>query len=141
MIISYADEGTKDIAEGHCTAKARRTLPAALYNRALTRLVGNNMSIPKTKTIKAAHPGKIVSDYIRDAGLSQSEIARRLGVPIGNINEICRGKRGISPEMAFKLARLFSTSPELWMNLQKNWELSQVDPTVAAKVRPIRRAA
>lgn len=50
----------------------------------------------------SVHPGEILSDYIADHKLSQSEVARRLLVPTGNINEICRGKRGISPEMAFK---------------------------------------
>lgn len=99
------------------------------------------MTLAPRKPLKAVHPGDVLRDYIEDCELSQSEIARRLGVPIGNINEICRRKRGVSPEMAFKLARLFGSSVDLWMNLQKNWEISQVDPSVAAKVRPIRQAA
>ena len=99
------------------------------------------MTIPADKAPKAVHPGKVLLDYISSAGLSQSETARRLSVPTGNVNEICRSKRGISPEMAFKLARLFGTSIELWMNLQKKWEVSQVNPAVAAKVRPLKQAA
>lgn len=98
------------------------------------------MSIKPTKR-PSVHPGEILADYINDHALSQSEVARRLRVPIGNINEICRKKRGISPEMAFKLARLFRTTPDLWMNLQSSWEMSQVDIADINYIEPIRRSA
>jgi addiction module HigA family antidote len=98
----------------------------------------------KTKNVikrPAVHPGEILIEYLEDAGLSQSEAARRLHVPIGNINEICRGKRGISPLFAKKLARLFGNTPELWMNLQRNWEISLVDDDDVSDVEPIKRRA
>jgi len=89
----------------------------------------------------SVHPGEIFFDYIEDAKLTQTETARRLHVPIGNVNEICRGKRGISPLFARKLARLFNTTPELWMNLQRNWELGLVDDDEVSDIEPIRRRA
>lgn len=72
-----------------------------------------------------------------ERGASQSDLARRLQTDVARINEICRRRRGISAEMAVLLAKAFGTSPGLWMNLQKNWELSQVDPAASRRVRPL----
>jgi len=75
----------------------------------------------------AVHPGQVLQDILDEAGVTQTQLARHLKMPQSKISEICRGRRGVSPEMAFKLARTFGQSPELWSNLQKNWELSQVE--------------
>ncbi len=85
----------------------------------------------------AVHPGDILREMLDERGTSQSDLARRLGTDVARINEICRRRRGISAEMAVLLAKAFGTSPELWLSLQKNWELSQVDPRVARSVRPL----
>jgi antitoxin HigA-1 len=53
------------------------------------------------------------------------------------INEICRQKRGISAEMAVKLSCALGASPDFWMNLQKNWELSQVSPAIRKGIKPL----
>jgi len=66
-------------------------------------------------------------DELQERGISQTQLASHLGVLPKTINEICRGKRGISAEMAVQLARALGASPTFWLNLQKNWELSQVD--------------
>jgi antitoxin HigA-1 len=89
----------------------------------------------------AVHPGDILREMLEEAGLSQSQLARHLGTDVARINEICRHRRGISARMAVLLAKAFGTSAELWMNLQKNWELSQVDKGLARDVRPLRRSA
>jgi antitoxin HigA-1 len=86
------------------------------------------------------HPGEILTDFIRDFGLTQVALGRHIGVDPSKINEICRGRRGISPLMAVKFAKAFKTSPELWLNLQQNWELSQVDQS-AVEIGPLRRRA
>ncbi|MBI4586012.1 MAG: HigA family addiction module antidote protein [Planctomycetes bacterium] len=72
------------------------------------------------------HPGKVLQNILDEGGISQAELARHLHIPQSKINEICRSKRGISAEMAVKLGKVFKQSPEFWLNLQKNWELSQV---------------
>jgi len=78
-----------------------------------------------THTIKV-HPGAVLKDELQERGISQSQLAQHIGVLAKTINEICRGKRGISAEMAVKLSRALGASPEFWLNLQKNWELAQV---------------
>jgi antitoxin HigA-1 len=79
-----------------------------------------------THTIKV-HPGMVLLDEIDERGISQTQLATQIGVLPKTVNEICRGKRGISAEMAVQLARGLGPSPAFWLNLQKNWELSQVD--------------
>ena len=77
-------------------------------------------------TIKI-HPGLVLKDELEERGISQTRLAAHLGVLPKTVNEICRGKRGISAPMAVRLSRALGASPGFWLNLQKNWELSQVD--------------
>lgn len=89
----------------------------------------------------AIHPGDILQEMLDERGVSQMQLAAHLSTDTARINEICRRRRGISAQMALMLAKAFGTSPDLWLNLQKNWELSQVDATAAAHVRPLRKSA
>ncbi len=73
------------------------------------------------------HPGTVLQDELEEIGVSQSALAAHIGVLPKTINEICNGKRGISAAMAWKLSRAVGSSPLFWMNLQNNWELSQID--------------
>ena len=82
------------------------------------------------------HPGLVLHE-LEERGIAQSELARHIHVLPKTINEICRGKRGISAEMAVKLSKSLGASPGFWLNLQKNWELGQVD----AKQLKIQRIA
>ncbi len=70
------------------------------------------------------HPGEILqAEFLQPKGLSQVEVARRLNVPIQRINTLINGRRGVTAETAWLLAREFDTSPEFWMNLQAAWDL------------------
>jgi addiction module HigA family antidote len=77
--------------------------------------------------------------------VSQSRLARDIRVPARRINEICRGKRAITPDTALRLGRFFGTSAELWMNLQKRYDLKrakdELQAVVAREVRPMGRRA
>lgn len=87
------------------------------------------------------HPGDILQEMLDELGVSQSELARHVRTDVARINEICRRRRGVSAEMAVVLGKAFGTSSGLWMNLQKNWELSQVDPRSTKHIRPLKRSA
>ena len=89
----------------------------------------------------AVHPGEILQEMLIENGLSQAEFARHLKMDPSKINEICKGRRGISAEMAVMLAKAFGVSAPTWMNLQKNWELSQVDTSLSDTIEPIRLRA
>lgn len=83
------------------------------------------------------HPGDILREMLDEVGLSQAELARHLNMDPSKINEICRRKRGISAEMAVRLGRAFRMAPGTWLNLQKNWELSQVEPSLSKRTKPL----
>ncbi len=71
-------------------------------------------------------PGEILlEEFLKPAGLTQIEAARRMGVPLNRLNEIVRGRRAITADTALRLAGLFEVSPEFWMTLQASWDLHQ----------------
>ncbi len=79
--------------------------------------------IPKNRV--TTHPGTILlKEYLEPMGLTQKKLADHLNIPIQRVNEIVRGKRGISPDTAWLLSEAFDTSPEFWLNLQSMHDLS-----------------
>ncbi len=87
--------------------------------------------------ITPIHPGKVLQDELEEIELSQSRLAKHIGVLAKTINEICRGKRGISADMAMKLSKALGGSPQFWLNLQNNWELSQLNEVDYKKINPV----
>jgi len=83
------------------------------------------------------HPGDVLQDELEEVGLTQSALAKHIGVLPKTINEICRGKRGISAEMAVKLSRALGGGPQFWLNLQNNWEISQIDETAYEGIKHV----
>lgn len=69
------------------------------------------------------HPGEILADELEEIGVSSAELARSLRVPPNRISQLLAGKRAITADTALRLARFFGTSADLWMNLQKTYEL------------------
>ena len=70
------------------------------------------------------HPGEILlEEFLKPMGLTQRALAQALHMPYQRVNEIVRGKRGITPATALRLARFFGTTPEFWLNLQQAWDL------------------
>jgi addiction module HigA family antidote len=65
----------------------------------------------------------LLGEFLEPGGISQAELARRMGKTPASINELVKGKRGVSAEMALLLASIFGTTAEFWMNLQVSWEL------------------
>jgi addiction module HigA family antidote len=71
-----------------------------------------------------AHPGEILREgFLAPLGITQTELAKRLRTTFRTVNEILNGKRGITPDTAIRLARVFGTSEELWLNLQNQFDL------------------
>ena len=84
------------------------------------------------------HPGKILrEDFLLPSGLSQTELAEMLQITFRTVNEILNEKRGISTEMAVRLARFFGTSEELWLNLQDQYDLYKVKEKKQAELGKI----
>ena len=74
-------------------------------------------------------PGQILfEEFLVPMGLTQVALAGHIGVPVQRVNEIVRGKRGITPETAWLFSQAFGTSPEFWINLQTNYDLARTQP-------------
>jgi len=69
------------------------------------------------------HPGEILADEMDELSLSAAELARLIQVPANRISQILAGKSNITADTALRLGRYFNTSADLWMNLQKTYEL------------------
>jgi antitoxin HigA-1 len=80
------------------------------------------------------HPGEVLLvEFLIPMGISQVALAKHLGIPVQRVNEIVRGKRGVSPDTAWLLARAFGTTPEFWMNLQMAYDLVRNKPKQQVK--------
>ncbi len=89
--------------------------------------------------LEPVHPGEILKhDFMEPCALSSNALARALGVTPARINEIVRGRRGITAETALRLARYFGTDAQSWMNLQDRYELALAERAVADALRAIR---
>ena len=72
------------------------------------------------------HPGEIlIEEFLEPMGMTQAAFARQLGWTKARLNELIRGKRGITAESALDLAEALGTSPKLWMNLQATYDLDR----------------
>lgn len=78
----------------------------------------------KSKRLDPVHPGEVLmEDFLKPMELSQNRLALSIGVHPRRINEIVLGKRGITADTALRLAKFFGTSPDVWLGLQKDYEL------------------
>jgi addiction module HigA family antidote len=76
-----------------------------------------------------SHPGEVLRrEFLVPMHVSQVALAEHLRIPVQRINEIVRGKRGVSPETAWLFAQAFDTTPEFWLNLQVNHDLAAFRP-------------
>jgi len=81
------------------------------------------------------HPGEILADEIHELGMSISDLADILHIPKNQITEIINGQRSITADTALRLGQYFRTGAELWMNLQKNYELRLAEQTSGEKIQ------
>ena len=101
------------------------------------------MSIPNTTEMKRrpTHPGEILrEDFLPDYGLTVAGLAEALGVSRQTVNELLRARRAVGPEMALRLSRLFSDSPESWLNLQGAvdlWDANQAIGDNVVRIKPL----
>ena len=84
--------------------------------------------------MRPVHPGEILRDELDELGLSANALSKALDVPVNRVTMILKGQRGVSADTALRLARYFGTTPQLWLNLQKTWELRQAEIAAGKKI-------
>jgi addiction module HigA family antidote len=82
----------------------------------------------------------LLKEFLKPLSLSQTDLAERLGVSYPRVNELVHGKRGVTPDTALRLERLFGMEAQFWLNLQLAWDLYQAQHSRAARhIHKIRR--
>lgn len=91
-------------------------------------------------TRKPTHPGEIIKEeYMKTLSLTVTSLADSLGVSRKTLSTIVNERAAVTPDMALRLSRAFSTSPELWLNMQKSYDLwmAEHENTGWAEVMPL----
>jgi addiction module HigA family antidote len=83
----------------------------------------------------AIHPGEVLADELSELNLSAAEFGRRVKVPANRISQILRGQRSISADTAIRFGYFLGTGPELWMNLQRAYDLRLAETTLGKQIR------
>jgi addiction module HigA family antidote len=79
------------------------------------------------------HPGEMLrEEFLIPMGVSQVKLAQKLRIPFQRVNQICREKRSVTPDTALRLAKVFGTTVDLWLNLQLAWDLYQAQHSAKA---------
>ena len=90
-------------------------------------------------TREPIHPGEFLADELVEIKISATELSRRIDVPANRISQIIRGKRDITADTALRLGQFFGTGPELWLNLQKTYDLDKARAALGRKINKIHR--
>lgn len=86
--------------------------------------------------MRPVHPGEILrEDYLDELGMSANALAKALKVPAPRINDVLRGRRGISADTALRLARYFGTTPQFWLNLQTAYDLRVAEAAAGTRIK------
>lgn len=87
----------------------------------------------------------LLEEFVKPLGITQTELAARLGISFPRLNEIIRGKRAVTPDTALRLARVVGMSADFWLGLQVDWELWRAmqgsEAMKIAELEPLRSSA
>ena len=81
------------------------------------------------------HPGAILADELEALNMTAAQLAKTLHVPPSRIYQILAGKRALTADTALRLSQWLGTSAEMWLNLQKLYELQKVEQEVGEEIR------
>jgi addiction module HigA family antidote len=87
------------------------------------------------------HPGEmLVQEFLKPLGITQSRLATLIGVPFQRVNRVINRKQAVTIDTALRFARLFGTTPDFWLNLQRAWDLYELmRQPAAARIAKIKR--
>jgi hypothetical protein len=89
------------------------------------------------KRLDPIHPGEILADELTEIGMTASELATRIHVPKNRLYAIVNGERALTADTAMRLGAFFGTGPNLWMNLQNNYELDIAEQVMGDELKTI----
>jgi len=83
------------------------------------------------------HPGEHLAEELKELGISATELARQIDVPVNRVTGIINGQRSVTADTALRLGHWFGTSAEYWLNLQKLYELRLAREEVGNEVEKL----
>ena len=90
--------------------------------------------------MRPVHPGEILAEELEELGMSANAMAKALGVPTNRITAILKGQRSVTADTALRLSHYLGTTPQVWLNLQKTFELRTAEiesgQDIADRVHP-----
>ena len=90
----------------------------------------------RKRDIPPVHPGELLrKEFLEDLDLSVYALAKALGIPRTRLNDIVRGRRGITADTALRLARYFGTDAQSWINLQSRYDLEVAELTLGNRLQ------
>ena len=93
-----------------------------------------------TNGMRPVHPGEILGEELEELSMSAEALATALDIPTARVTKILEGERGMTADTALRLARYFGTTPGVWLNLQKTYELRRAEIEtgrhIAERVKP-----
>ena len=92
--------------------------------------------------VNPSHPGEVLQElYLAPLELSAIALAKRIHVPRTRIERLVKGDTALSADTAMRLAKVFGTTPEYWMNLQRAWDLARARETIdVSDIKPLAAA-
>ena len=96
------------------------------------------------RTVRPMTPGQVAAGLLEEAGISQTELAQRVGVSRATVNELFNDRRALTPDMAHRLGRFFGNGPAVWLRLQADvelWDALHMDSAPYNSIEPIKIAA
>ena len=94
----------------------------------------SDIDVPGSPRLPPLHPGEILSDWMSEEGLSASALAKALRVPRYRVRAIMVGRRPVSVGIALRIARYLGTSPDLWINLQADYDQECAERALGARI-------
>ncbi len=98
----------------------------------------------ENRTRKPTHPGELIrEDLLPETGMSQAQLARFMAVSRRTVSEIVNESRRLTPDIAFRLAKVFNSTPEMWLNMQQAvdlWETRSIHGHEYEKIQTVQEA-
>lgn len=83
------------------------------------------------------HPGEILADELREIGVTPTELARQIKVPVNRVTQIIHGRRGITGDTALRLGHWFGNSAQFWLSLQSAYEIRVAEKKAGKEVKSL----
>jgi len=88
-----------------------------------------------TKKLAPVHPGRFLTELLQELSLSQTQLARAIGVSAMRVSHVVNGKRPVTAEMSLRLSRFFGQTPQYWLNLQSRYDLDCAQDVMGSRIK------